>query len=153
MPLMSATKHRENFSTILACAMGFLCIVYIMFANLCYYTFGDSLDKPIVMEMMPAHNTIIIIIKFLFMLNLVFSYPLTIFITNIIIESYTIPKNLLKTKPNCRKYLKNTQRCLVLLIGIICAIYFHKSLDKLSALSGSILGTSVVLILRAMLHY
>ena len=153
MPLMGATKNRENFSTILAYAMGFLCIIYIMFANLCYYTYGESLEKPIIMEMMPADNKIIMIVKFLFIINLVFSYPLIIFITNLIIESYTFPKSVLKGKPNCRKYMKNVERSFVLLIGIVLAIYFDKTLDKLSALSGSILGTNVVMILPCTLHY
>ena len=96
MPLMSASKNRKDFGTLLACAMGFLCFIYILFANLCYYTFGNNLDRPIITEMMPADNKIIIVVKFLFMLNLVFSYPLIIFITNVILESYTFSKSTLK---------------------------------------------------------
>ena len=89
MPLMSATKNRESFPSILASAMGSLCLIYIFFATLCYYTFGSDLDQPIIMEMMPADNPIIQTTKLLFMGNLVFSYPLTIFITNLILESFT----------------------------------------------------------------
>ena len=57
------------------------------------------------MEMMPAANPIIIVVKILFILNLVFSYPLTIFVTNIIVESYTFSG--MKKATKCRKYLKN----------------------------------------------
>ena len=153
MPLMSASKNRKDFGTLLATAMGFLCIVYILFANLCYYTFGKDLDNPIITEMMPAGNKIIMVVKFLFMLNLVFSYPLIIFITNIILESYSFSKGTLKRKPKCRYYLKNLQRSFVLFLGIICAIYFRKTLDKLSALSGSIFGTNIVMTLPCVLHY
>ena len=89
MPLISATKDRDNFPTILASSMAFLCLMHIIFGTLCYYTFGKNLNEPIIMEMMPGQNIIILIIKFLFLVNLVFSYPLTIFITNLILESFT----------------------------------------------------------------
>lgn len=59
MPLMSATRDRDQFAAILSLALGFLTVVYILFATLCYYTFGKSLDKAIIMEMMPSDNPII----------------------------------------------------------------------------------------------
>jgi len=105
MPIMSATKDRAEFPTILAITIGMLTLLYITFAELCYYTYGKNMDKPIIMEMMPAANPIIIVVKILFMLNLVFSYPLTIFVTNIIAESWTFSK--MKKATKCRKWLKN----------------------------------------------
>lgn len=124
--------------------------MHIGFAELCYYTYGNNLTKAIIMEHMPAANPIIQVVKILFMINLVFSYPLTIFITNLILESFTF-KNF-KENNKQRKYLKNAQRSIVLLLGIVCAIYLKESLDKLLALSGTILGTNVVMSIPAICH-
>ena len=151
MPIMSATKDREVFPYLLCGALGFLCIMYIIFGELCYYTFGSGLTKPIIMEMMPADNPIIQVVKILFMINLVFSYPLTIFITNLILEGFTFKR--MKQNTPTRKWLKNFQRSLVLGTGIVCAMYLRDSLDRIFALSGTLLGTTVVMAVPAICHY
>ena len=151
MPIMSATKDRQEFPTILAITLGFLTTIYICFSELCYYTYGKNLNKPIIIEMMPADNPIIQTVKIAFIINLVFSYPLTIFITNLILESYTCKS--CKKATNTRKWLKNIQRSLVLLLGIICAMYLKDQLDKVLSLCGCILGTTVCLTMPALCHY
>jgi len=104
-----------------------------------------------IIEMMPADNPIIQTVKIAFIINLVFSYPLTIFITNLILESYTCKS--LKKATSARKWLKNLQRSLVLMLGIICAMYLKDQLDKVLALSGCILGTTVCVTMPALSHY
>lgn len=42
---------------------------------------------------------------------------------------------------------------MVLLVGIVCAIYLKDDLDKLVSLSGSIMGTTVVMTIPALCHY
>jgi proton-coupled amino acid transporter len=150
MPIMSATKDRESFPYLLCGAISFLVMMYIFFGELCYYTFGGNLNKAIIMEMMPADNPIIQVVKILFMLNLVFSYPLTIFITNLILEGFTFRHS--KRNTTLRKWLKNFQRSFVLLVGIVCALYLKDSLDKIFALSGTVLGTTVVMSIPAICH-
>ena len=150
MPIMSATKDREVFPFLLCSALAFLCTMYVFFGELCYYTFGGGLNKAIIMEMMPADNPIIQVVKILFMLNLVFSYPLTIFITNLILEGFTF--KAMKKNNSTRKWLKNFQRSLVLASGILCAMYLRDSLDTIFALSGSLLGTTVVMAIPAFCH-
>jgi amino acid permease len=59
MPIMGATKDRESFPKILCLALFSLCVMHCCFAELCYYTFGSSLNKAIIMEMMPSDNPII----------------------------------------------------------------------------------------------
>ena len=89
--------------------------------------------------------------KIAFIINLIFSYPLTIFITNLILESYTCRR--CKKATSARKWLKNFQRSLVLLAGILCALYLKDSLDKVLSLSGCILGTTVCLTMPVLSHY
>lgn len=45
---------------------------------LCYYCWGSSLTEPVVTEMLPADNIYVQVMKLLFCLNLVVSFPLTI---------------------------------------------------------------------------
>lgn len=151
MPIMSATANREQFPYILTLAMISLTFMHIFFAELCYYTFGKDLNVAIITDKMPADNPIIQVVKLLFILNLVFSYPLTIFITNVILESFTFRS--FKKSTTLRKWLKNAQRSLILLLGIICAIYLKDSLDKILALSGTLLGTTCVMKFPVICHY
>ena len=82
MPLMAIAKDKKTFITLLKGCLLILCFTYIVFAELCYYTFGENLTAPIVMNLMPNDNIIIVITKFLFIINLVLSYPLCIYSTN-----------------------------------------------------------------------
>jgi len=59
MPIMAVVKDRNSFPSLVTAALTLLCIVYISFAELCYYTFGDNLTETIVMEMMPSDNRLI----------------------------------------------------------------------------------------------
>ena len=51
MPVMNACDKRaqEKFPYILAGALATLCTIYILFSELCYFTFGDDLKEAIVM--------------------------------------------------------------------------------------------------------
>ena len=51
MPVMNACDERaqQKFPYILAGALATLCTIYILFSELCYYTFGDDLKEAIVM--------------------------------------------------------------------------------------------------------
>jgi amino acid permease len=84
MPVMNACtpEVHKKFPTILAAALATLCTTYILFSELCYYTFGRDLNESIVMGEMPASNPIIKLVKVLFCINIMFSYPLSIFPTN-----------------------------------------------------------------------
>ena len=148
---MGATQDREFFPFMIAIVLTFLTITYISFALLCYYTFGSSLDRPLIIEMMPSSNIIIIIVKILYIINLVFSYPLIIYMTNIILEGFMFKS--WKKATNARKYCKNLSRSMVLLLGIIAAMYLKDMLDKVLALCGTLLGSTVVMTIPALCHY
>ena len=48
MPLMAITKDRASFPRILKYAFATLTTIYILFAELCYYTFGSDLKETII---------------------------------------------------------------------------------------------------------
>ena len=49
MPLMNATKNRDEFPSLVVMALTTLTFIYISFSELCYFTYGDQLTKPIIM--------------------------------------------------------------------------------------------------------
>jgi len=50
-------------------------------------------------------------------------------------------------------WLENLSHTVVLILGILMAVYFYDYLDKVLALCGSVLGTSVVLLTPSLCHY
>ena len=77
LPVMKETEKPQQLPLITALALITLCIVYVSFSSICYYAWGASLTEPVVTEMLPADNLFVQIMKMLFCLNLVFSFPLT----------------------------------------------------------------------------
>ena len=100
---------------------------------------------------MPSDNTLIQIIKFVYCFNILFSYPTTIYPTNLIIDSCLFRR--IENLPSKHKIKENISHTLVLLAGILLAVFFYEKLDKLLALSGTILGTMLVLFIPSMCHY
>jgi len=49
--------------------------------------------------------------------------------------------------------MENFSHTIVLIVGMILAIYLYDSLDKVLALCGAILGTTVVLFIPSLCHY
>jgi proton-coupled amino acid transporter len=58
------------FLVFFSCAM-----IFIVFGQFCVFAWGDQIQTSLITDNLPE-NTIIDIVKFLFCLNLVFSYPL-----------------------------------------------------------------------------
>jgi proton-coupled amino acid transporter len=90
MPIMQTCSCPDKFPYIFTGAVTLLTLVYIVFGEICYYAFGSGLTEPIIMQLMPADNPIIVTVKLLFCINLACSYPLCIYPVNQIIESYLL---------------------------------------------------------------
>ena len=56
LPILRETEHPEQFSCLVMAAQWTLCSLQILFASLCYYTWGASLTEPVVTEMLPPGN-------------------------------------------------------------------------------------------------
>ena len=66
-----------------------LAVLFSCFGLLCFYYFGPMDEsKSFVIENLPASDPFVQVTKLLFCINLVFSYPLAIYPTNQIVESY-----------------------------------------------------------------
>jgi len=103
---------------------------------------------------MPASDPVIQLVKGLYCFNLLFSYPLTIYPTNVVIDNILFDRILKLQEGSTHRYwLENFSRICVLVIGILLAVFFYDQLDKILALMGTILGTTVVLFIPACCHY
>jgi len=72
---------------------------YVAFGLYTYFTYGDIVARdPIITQVIALNDDVfMMIVKVLFCVNMIFSYPLIIFPANIIIESY-LYKGWRKTK-------------------------------------------------------
>ena len=149
LPIMEASDARENFSYLLAAALSTLLMIDITFAELSYYAYGDTLTEPLVMQMIAEDHPAIITAKALFVIMLVFSYPLTIYVTNQVLE-YNIFRKM-EYGP-LRYWLKNLSRTTVCAAATLIAVTFYKSLHVINGLIGVILGGTVVMIVPSLIH-
>jgi len=78
LPVMRETAHPDLYPKFTIAALCLLCTIYIAFSYVCYYAWGSDLNEPVVTEMLPADNTFVQIMKMLFAVNLMISYPITI---------------------------------------------------------------------------
>lgn len=120
MPIMASCNCPDKFPKILIAAVGLLTIIYIIFGEVCYAAFGENMTEPIIMNMMPVTNPIIVVIKILYMINLICSYPLGIYPVNIIIEGYLFKS--MKERTLRRKWYKNLYRCLLVISAVYLAV-------------------------------
>ena len=98
---------------------------------------------------MPEENPAIITAKVFYCIMIVISYPLTIYITNYVIE-YIIFRKM--DYSECRKWLKNLSRSFVVAIALIISVIYYYSLHKILGFSGLILGSIIVLITPSLIH-
>ena len=99
MPVLATTENPERFKSMLIYAFITLTVIFIVFAEMCYISWGSTLDEAIVTQMLPRDNVAVILIKFLFSLNLVFSYSIVIYPANLSVETLF-----------CGRMKKNTQK-------------------------------------------
>lgn len=150
-PILSATKDKKAFPNLLFAALLFVGSISGSFGFLCYYTFGNDLNQTLITEQLPFSNPLVLILKICLLITILFQYPLTIFITNLILESVIFKKFKKRTKT--RANLKNLQRSLVLLLAISISIYCKDSLFKIFALSGAFFGIINSVMVPSLCHF
>jgi proton-coupled amino acid transporter len=125
LPIMEQTKDRRNFGKILSAALITLAFIFSAFGFLCYRYFGHQDEKFVIYNF--VDDPVLKTTELLFCVNLIFSYPLCIYPTNKIIESFVFYK--LKEVTTLRKWLKNLSRTIVVFLGCYFSILFREYLD------------------------
>ena len=78
MPIMQACESPEKFKYILTAAMIALVTFMVLFGELCYFTFGSNLSEPIITEMLPKKDMLVIMTKASFIVVAICSYAIII---------------------------------------------------------------------------
>ena len=150
LPVMEASGSKDSFSTLIALALATICVIHIIFSEVTYYAYGEEITETIIITQMPQDNPVIIIGNFLYLFVIAFSYPVSIYITNYVVEYIIFRKMEHSTQ---RYWLKNLSRTVVLSAGTIIGSIFYYQLPKFQGISGCLFGTVVVFIFPSILHY
>ena len=82
MPIMHQSESPATFKREFIKAMVTLTVIYVIFGALGYIAWGSGEIEPFSTDMLPASNIAVILMKFFFSFNLIFTYPITIFPAN-----------------------------------------------------------------------
>lgn len=129
LPIYEVTKNPEKISANITAVITVVLALYIFFGFFMLFAYGNALkDSPIITETItklevlehPGYvDYVLLVIKVLFSLNLVFSYPLVIYPAHIVIE-----ENLYAGWPKTRRrqMFKNLNRTLLVLFTVIVSV-------------------------------
>jgi len=153
IPIYDITADKKNYFKVVCYVCFFITFLYITFSEYCLFTYYlefESLGKPLITDYMPADSPVSWVIKFLFSLNLIISYPLVIYPANMVIESY-----LYEGWPKSRKRqtCKNINRAILVAFTCVLALVVYDKLDKFLSIVGSLTCTPIAFILPALFHY
>jgi len=148
---MDVTAKPEQFYKILVITVTFIAVVKIAWTEYCLFAFGiDQLQDPLITASLPQQLWITYAVKIMFSLNLVFSYPLIIHPTNMVIEDWIFSNWESGRK---RQMCKNVSRTIIVGSTCVVALLVYNNLDKFLSITGSLFCAPVAFILPALFHY
>ena len=107
------------------------------------------MKTPLITDELP-NSAITYIVKFLFSINLLFSYPLVLYPANIIVENI-LYDNMPKTRR--RQMLKNITRTLMVGATVTITILLGDKLDKFLSILGALTCTPIAFTFPALFHF
>lgn len=122
-PIYEQSKQHLNFTGIISFSILCITCLYIAFGFINYYYYGQisSVDAPVdIFGYLESANPLVYSSKLLFCTSLLFSYPLTIFATNQVVESYLFVR--FKRNTFARKWLKNFSRVVVCALSTVLVV-------------------------------
>ena len=150
MPVMAACEKPERFKEQIIYVFLTLVSFYLIFAETCYFAWGSDLTEPLVTQMLPADSLLVIILKFLFSLNLVCSFPIMINPANAALENWFC--KCFKHNKTKLYWSQNFSRFLIVVLEITISVCLASKIDKFVGLVGSVLCVPLALFLPALLH-
>lgn len=151
--MYEVTAKPEKFKTLLFWLMVFSSCVYIFFGTICCIAWGDKLNTPLITDQLSTGDAPLWIgwlIKLLFMVNLLLSYPLMLY-PPISLTEHILFSDWPKSKR--RQWSKNLVRTLIVGFITIATVLLKQKLDKFLAVLGALFCTPVAFILPAFFHY
>ena len=154
IPIMDSSKYPQKYSKIVMIMLIGLTSLYIVFAMICYFSFGDKLlnSAPLItklIELKFGENYIVEATMFLWILNLIITYPLCLYPAHQIIESY-----LYGDMPRTRKryWMENCSRTVLVAMTVGLGLGLRGTLDRLMSIIGSMCCAPIAFIFPAGFH-
>ena len=148
MPIMQSCATPEKFTKIVIYAVMTLAVVYCFFGTFCYLALGSTMPA-LVTGVLPPDNIGTVILKFLFSLNLIFGFAITINPTSTIMEGWLL-KHMASTKT--KYWCKNLIRFFICSAVCIMSVTVSKKIDKFLGLLGALLCAPLAMTLPAVVH-
>lgn len=149
LPLLEVTQKPEMYPRILFYVLLTVMLLYVSFGEYCLFIYGDLLQTPLITDNLPKEGIVVYLIKILFSINLVFTYPLQLHPASTIIESYLFRG---MNKSPKRMWLKNLSRTILVLFTVIFCLSLGNSLDKFISVLGSLACTPISFTLPCIFH-
>ena len=133
-------------------------MIYISFGELTALAWGANLTEPFVTQMLPPQYVGTSLIKVVYTISLVCSYPIMIKPTNEILESYIFrrspPINGQRQEAGKFEYYgSRVSRFLVCLSAGLLGIVLAKDMEKFLGFIGALLGSPLIMTFPALIHY
>lgn len=125
LPILDVTAKPEHYPKVIIAVLSTVMITYVGFGQFCLFTYGDKLEG-IITSNLPRGTVFVYLIKLAFCFNLFITYPLVLYPTNMIVESY-VYKNMPKGPK--RKWLKNLTRAIMIILTILFSLWMGPMLD------------------------
>lgn len=148
LPLLDVAEKPEQFSRTLFAVLATVFVLYTSFGCYNYIVYGKDLVDPLITKSLEK-GIVVYVIKIFYCINLVLTFPLTVYPANLIIETYLFGK-----MPRSRKrtHLKNLSRTAVSFIGVATTLGVAGGVDKFISLAGTVACTPISFFLPAMFH-
>mmetsp|Transcript_36505 Transcript_36505/g.26578 ORF Transcript_36505/g.26578 Transcript_36505/m.26578 type:complete len:185 (-) Transcript_36505:23-577(-) len=147
---MDVTEDPKQYPKVVGISVIIISLFYLVYSEFCLLAYGATMTMPLITASLPQDNIAVIIIKVLFCLNLIVTYPLNVNPTNVTIERY-IFANVRPSK--CKTWLENFSRLLVITGSVILALTLDTKLDKFLSILGAASCTPIAFTLPALFHY
>jgi proton-coupled amino acid transporter len=153
LPIYEITKNPHLYKKIIVFTIVVACSIFLIFGNFCCIAWGDELKTPLITDQIKngdGPNYVGWLVRVMFMINLLFSYPLIIYPALMINENYLFDG---WEKSRKRQWGKNLNRALTCLFITIVTILLKQKLDKFIAILGAVSCTPVAFMGPALFHY
>lgn len=96
------------------------------------------------------NNIAVALIDVIWIINLIFTYPLVLYPATMVFESYVYAK---VPRSNKRTWMKNVTRTLFVAFTVVLSVSLLDTLDKLESINGAFACIPLAFMLPALFHY
>ena len=76
---MEITADEKKYSKVVFACITTVFVLYAVFAEFCYFVYGNRLQLPLITSYLPENEYPVIFTKLFFCINLCFTYPLVLY--------------------------------------------------------------------------